>query len=129
MIKLTLPVYLYINKSTVLYSSNWARNAHFHFLNKAKKHYHELVASRLTEFEPIKGKFACRYTYYYKNSASDAPNVVSQIEKALLDSMQIIGLVENDNVKFHTHASWRVGGQDKENPRMEIEIYEISSSI
>lgn len=122
-IKLELPVYYNTGKTTVLFGMNWSRNAHFHILNKSKKHYHKIVADKLSEFEKIDGKFKVRYVYFYKNSSSDAPNVVSQIEKVFLDAIQEIGLVENDNVKFHTAASWKVGGEDKINPRVEIILY------
>ena len=122
MVRLSLPVYYNIGKKVVLYSSNWSRNAHFHILNKSKVYYEKLVADKLNEFEQIKGKYRVRYTYWYKNKASDGSNVVSQIEKALLDSLQTIGLVKNDNVQFHMGSCWKVGGLDKENPRVDIEI-------
>ena len=125
MVRLTLPVYYNTGKSTVLYSSNFLRNAHYHILNKAKKHYHSLVADKLKEFEPIAGKYIVTYVYYYKNKASDASNVVSGIEKALLDSLQEIGLVTNDNVQYHIGSRWDIGGLDKDNPRMEITIRSI----
>ena len=120
MIKLELPVYYNTGKSVVLYSSNFTRNAHFHILNKAKKHYQSLVADKLKEFEPIAGMYTVRYIYYYKNINSDASNVVSGIEKAFLDAIQEIGLVTNDNVRYHIGSKWSVGGLDKLNPRMEI---------
>ncbi len=60
--------------------------------------------------------------YYYKNKASDASNVISGIEKVLLDGLQEIGLVTNDNVQFHLGSSWSVGGEDKLMPRVQITI-------
>jgi hypothetical protein len=122
MVRLSLPIYYTYGKKTVLYSSNWSRNANFHILNKSKVHYEILVSDKLRELEPIQGKFRVRYTYWYKNKASDGSNVVSQIEKAFLDAIQKIGLVKNDNVMFHYGSCWRVGGIDKENPRMDIEL-------
>lgn len=127
MIKIELPVYYAISsKKTILVGANFARSkAHYFTLNKLKQHYHKLVADKLSEFEPISGQFKVKYVYYYKNSSSDGSNVVSQIEKYLLDAIQDIGLVENDNVKYHIGSSWEVGFQDKENPRMEVYIKEV----
>ena len=125
-IKLELPVYFNITKDKkVLVGSNFARSkAHYHTLNKVKRYYSDLVADKLKEFEPIGGQFKVRYTYFYKNPLTDGSNVVSQIDKYLLDAIQEIGLVVNDNVKYNIGASWSVGGQDKENPRVEVEIYD-----
>ena len=122
MISLELPVYYNTGKKTVMVGLNVTRNMHYHNLNKLKRHYHEIVASKLKEFEPIVGEYMVTYTYYYKNVSSDGSNVVSQIEKYLLDAIQDIGLVENDNVKFHIGSSWKVGGKDRENPRVEVSI-------
>ena len=122
MIKLELPIYYSYGDKTVLVNLNWSRNAHYHILNKAKKHYHKLVADRLKEFEPIAGQYRVSYVYYYKNKASDGGNVAAQIEKYILDALQEMGLVENDNVTFHIGSRWDIGGLDKENPRMEITI-------
>jgi len=126
MIKLTLPVYFNTGSKTVLVGMNWSRNAHYHILNKVKKSYHEMVATRLSEFEKIDSKFTIKYTYFYKNSASDGGNVIAQIEKYLLDGMVSIGLVENDNVKYHIGSSWKVGEKDTAFPRVEIEIYGVN---
>jgi hypothetical protein len=122
LVRLSLPIYYTYGKKTVLYSSNWSRNAHFHILNESKVHYEKLVSDKLSQLDPIEGRYRVRYTYWYKNKASDGSNVVSQIEKALLDSLQKIGLVENDNVQYHIGSCWRVGGLDKDNPRIDIEI-------
>jgi hypothetical protein len=122
MVRLSLPIYYTYGNNTVLYSINWNRNAHHHEINKAKVYFETLVSDKLKELEPIQGKFRVRYTYWYKNKLSDGSNVVCQIEKAFLDAIQKIGLVENDNVMFHCGSCWRVGGLDKENPRMDIEL-------
>ena len=127
MITLSLPIYFNTGKSVVLIGSNWSRNAHFYMLNKAKKHYHKLVADRLKEFEPIVGQYIVAYTYYYKNVSSDGSNVISQIEKYFLDGIQEIGLVENDSVKYHIGSTWKVGGQDKEDPRVDISVIGIDN--
>ena len=126
-IKLSLPVYYNVTpRKTILVGANFARSkAHYYTLNKLKQHYHKIVATTLQEFEPIGKQFKVKYKYFYKNSLTDGSNVVNQIEKYFLDAIQEIGLVTNDNVKYHIGSCWIVGGQDKENPRMEIEIYDV----
>ena len=122
MITLSLPIYFNTGKKTILVGTNVTRNLHFFMLNKLKKHYHKLVADRLKEFEPIIGEYIVAYTYYYKNISSDGSNVISQIEKYFLDGIQEIGLVENDNVRFHIGSTWKVGHQDRDNPRVDISV-------
>jgi hypothetical protein len=84
------------------------------------------VSNLLKEFEPIAGQFKTRYTYYYKNPSSDASNVVTQIEKFMLDALIEINVIDNDNVKCHIGSSWKVGGCDKYFPRVEIQIYGVN---
>jgi hypothetical protein len=122
MVTLSLPVYYSYGKKTVLYSSNWGRNANFHILNKSKRYYEDLILRELDGLEPIQGRFRVRYTYWYKSQVSDGANVVSMIEKVFLDAIQKLGLVKNDNVMFHYGSCWRAGGCDKKDPRVEIEL-------
>lgn len=124
MIRFSVPVYYALTKEkTVLVGLNFDRSkAHFHTKNKLKKHYHSLVAEQMKEFEPIVGQYRIYFTYYYKNSSSDMPNVRSLIEKYVLDGLIECGIVANDNVKHLIGEHSDVGGLDKENPRMEITI-------
>ena len=129
MIKIVLPAYYTIEKKTKpntthLMSSNWFRNAHIHSKNNAKKHYAKLVSEQLVGIEPIEGRFLTKYVYYYKNKTSDASNVISQIEKFALDAVTEKGVIGDDCVKFHVGSQgWHVA-EDKENPRVEIFIFE-----
>jgi hypothetical protein len=130
MIVIHLPIYYtqeFSKKkpSTILVGDNWFRNAHYYLKNQVKQHYHELVAKELNGLEArINSEYRVRYKYYYKTSTSDMMNVGSRIDKFLNDALQEIGIVENDNVKFYTFASFEVGGLDKDNPRMECYIEE-----
>lgn len=127
-IKLTLPIYITMRKKKkdvqVLVGMNAYRNLHFYTKNKWKQHYNELVQAQLKE-EDIVGHdnvFTSIYTLYYKNTATDNPNVCAIIEKFTTDALIKYGVVKNDNVTRHKRQLFVVGGQDKENPRVEVEV-------
>lgn len=131
MFTITLPVYHTLEATkkkkakTVLVSSNWFRNAHYYDKNKVKQHYDELSRRKLLKanVSPLKGTYVTKYVYYYKNRGSDGSNVVSMMEKFFLDALQGAGIVEEDNVLFHSSHGFRCE-YDKENPRIEIEVYQ-----
>lgn len=121
MIKLELPIYTNTTKKkTVLISMNWYRNAHFQTESKVKKYYHQLVFALLKKGNKLKGKIKVHYKLYYKNSRSDLMNVVSVVDKYLLDALQEAKIIENDNVLTYQECHIEVAGQDKINPRLVV---------
>jgi len=132
MYKISLPIYYtqkFKNKKdkNILVGMNWYRNSNFFINNKVKKHYKDLIEDKLFYFidDQIEGKYKVKYKLYYKNPRSDMMNIVSVIDKFLNDALQDYGLVKEDNVKFYTRCVVEVAEQDKENPRIEIEIEEM----
>lgn len=132
MYKLELPIYYTKHfktkkDKTFLVGLNWYRNAHYFIQNEVKKYYHELVSLALRDFVvDTLTSYRVKYRLYYKNPSSDLMNVVSIIDKFLNDAIQDLGLVKNDNVKFYKKCFIEVVKQDKDNPRVEIEIEEIT---
>lgn len=130
MLKISIPVY-YTNTyktkedKTFLVSLNWYRNAYYHEQNKVKQHYANLLTPVLMNLPTIKGAYEIEYTYYYKNSTSDLPNVTPMCSKWVNDVLQDLGKVTNDNVKYLTKEIHQVGGKDALNPRCEITIKEV----
>ncbi len=124
MIKLDLPVYWNITKNRKIFvGMNWYQRANKYEINKVKQEYHELIKSKLFgNKEKIKGSYLVRYKYFYKNSGTDLRNVTSVIDKFFNDALQELGIVENDNVKYFKESIDQVGGLDKKNPRIEIEV-------
>ena len=105
---------------------NWYQRANGFQINEVKKAYHELIRLKLlSNKEKIKGSYQVRYKYFYKNDNSDLKNVTSVIDKFFNDALQELGIVKNDNVKYFKESIDRVGGMDKKNPRVEIEVEEI----
>lgn len=125
--KLILPIYYtHIVKrqpSTILVGLNKYERMHHQPRNKMKQFYYALIRSKLA-LKPLKGKIATHYTLYYKNKTCDAPNVVAVIDKILMDALQNYNIIEEDNVQTYISSSWCVGGIDKDNPRIEVEICE-----
>lgn len=108
---------------TVLAGMNFYRNAHYHAQNSMKKDFHELVYSQFpAEVETHEGDFRLELGIYYKNASCDGANIAAIIEKFVLDSLQSMNVVINDNVKYHKGTTWKVLGQDKDDPRCEVTL-------
>lgn len=134
MIKLELPIYQEITigrgenkkKKSVLISINGYRNWHYQTECKMKHIYTDLVKTRLKHVKcSSKGFIRVRYNLYYKNSRMDLMNVISIIDKYLMDALQEMKIIENDNVKNYVECVSRVAGEDRTNPRVEIIVEEL----
>jgi len=123
-IKITLPIYYNDGKTSQLVGMNKYMRMNPHARNKMTKHYYQLIRY-LSKGEPIYGQYRAKYTLFYKNPLSDAPNIVSVIEKLLMDGLQECGKVQEDNCKFYLGGEWDIGGMDVDSPRVEIEVYEV----
>lgn len=131
MIQLTIPVY-YTKEfkrkkdKTFLISLNWYRNAFYQEQNLVKRYFHDLIKEQLKgQSTSIIGQYEVIYTYYYRNSISDLPNVTPMCSKWVNDVLQELNIVQNDNVQYLVREVHEVGGQDRENPRAEILINTI----
>ncbi|MGL6119863.1 MAG: hypothetical protein ACRC0V_05095 [Fusobacteriaceae bacterium] len=140
-INLTLPIYYtfpekvrkigakkgeIIKATTILISNN--SYFHFHFIKKAilKEEYKRLVGIALKENKhKIEGKYKVNYTMFYKNKRQDLLNTASLISKFLNDTLIELKIIVDDSVQYCVEENFKVGGQDKTNPRIEIEIIEI----
>lgn len=134
MIKLELPIYQEITtgrgenkkKKSVLISMNGYRNWHYQTECKMKHIYTDLVKTRLKHVKfSSKGFIRVSYNLYYKNSRMDLMNVISIIDKYLMDALQEMKIIDNDNVKNYIECISRVAGEDKLNPRVEIIVEEL----
>ena len=125
---MTLPVY-YTHKTkkgieTILVGMNKYERIDAFKRNNMKKYFYNLIAAKV-KCHPLKGKVKTEYKYFYKNSQSDAPNVVAVIDKMFMDALQNINVIKDDNVLNYIGSSWSVGGQDKLNPRIEVTLIEV----
>ena len=127
---IVLPIYYTVEyktkkDKTSLVGMNFYRNSHFQVLNKVKKYFDDIAQQQLRNLVPLTGAYKLTIVVYYKNSASDGSNIAAIAEKHILDSLQSGGIVINDNVKYHHGTTWSLGGVDKLNPRVEIEVIPI----
>ena len=114
----------YKSDKTDLASLNWYRNAHYHDQNKFKQEFAEIATNQLKDFKTC-NKYRLEIVLYYKNPNCDGANVVSLIEKVVLDALQTNNIVTNDNINYHLGTTWSVGGKDIVNPRCEIKLLEM----
>ena len=119
--KLTLPIYYKTKKSKILVGMNKYERMYFIDRNNMKEYYYSLIRS-IVGRRSVEGKITTHYTLYYKNKLSDAPNVVAVIDKMLMDGLQECGAIKDDNVQHYISSSWSLGGEDKNNPRIEIKV-------
>jgi hypothetical protein len=111
--------------NTFLVGFNWYRNAYHHQQNKVKQDYLELVKEQVLQLPKV-DQFYLKFTLYYKNPSCDGGNIVSLMEKFILDILQKLSVIPNDNIKYHLGSTWCIGGQDKDNPRVEVTLINIS---
>ena len=124
-ITLVLPIYWTIERKikkskTVLVGMNWFRNAHFILQNNMKKHISKLVKEQLAPCHGIRWEaVSVAYRLYPKRKNQDKNNIVTLIDKFLLDALQDFGLIENDTCQYYHHTESDYIELDKINPRIE----------
>lgn len=113
-----------IKKSkTFIVGMNWYRNAHYILSNEVKKHYSDLIKEQLKDNKiKFNGEYKVKYTLYYSSRICDLGNVCSLMSKFVNDVLQELGIIVNDNVQYLTRELYKVGGIDKTEPRVVIEI-------
>tara|TARA_R110002012_G_C11464968_1_gene593286 strand:- start:108 stop:491 length:384 start_codon:yes stop_codon:yes gene_type:complete len=122
--KFVLPTFGVTKKGSI--NVNWYRNVHYHQSNKAKIKFKELIQDQLDSFEPIQGRIKIKYTLFAKhNNSPDLDNFIGTVKKFFQDALVESGLVEDDNVNIIISNSEYYGGVDKNNPRVEAEIFTL----
>lgn len=122
-LSLTLPIYGGKRKKFML-GMNWYGVAHFRTRNAVKQEYHVMIGKNLPKNFKLNSPLTAHYKLYYKNVRSDAPNIVAVVDKFLMDALQEHNVIVEDNVKHYIKSSWEVVEQDKDNPRVEVEVKE-----
>lgn len=125
--EIILPIYINTSKNKkVLVSLNWFRNAHYGIKDKVKKQYHEIVFEQLRGArKPFDKRIGVKYQLWYKRGDCDLMNVVSVLDKFLLDALVQAGMIKDDNVNKYISCHAEVSGKDSENPRLICIIEEV----
>lgn len=125
-IKITMPLYLKLSKSVkgkkYHINLNNYRNWHYIVSNNLKKAYKELVTPYIKNLKIdylIKLEFVM---YRPDNRVVDRANVLCIHEKFFCDALVESGCIPDDNDNFIDETSYRTGGIDKGNGRVEIII-------
>ena len=125
--EIILPIYINTSKNKkVLMSLNWYRNSHYGIKDKVKKQYHEIVYEQLRGArKPFDKRIGVKYQLWYKRGDCDLMNVVSVLDKFLLDALVQAGMIKDDNVNKYISCHAEVGGKDSKNPRLVCIIEEV----
>lgn len=108
---------------------NQYRNAHFYKLNNAKIEYKAIMRGQI-ELLPELPIIKLTYVFYPKTSRKfDISNVCSIVDKFFSDALVELGKLPDDNFKYIPEISYKIGEKDKDNPRVEIIIETLESSI
>lgn len=114
-------------KGKFILNLNNYRNEFQMKLNKAKIVYKDEMAQQIAALPTIK-KAAVRFVMYPGTQReTDTPNVCCIHDKFFMDALVTAGKLEEDHYKFYVETGYTFGAVDKDNPRVEIEIYEVAA--
>jgi hypothetical protein len=107
---------------------NIYRNANFHTLNDAKVAWKGIVANAIGgQVNADSGPFNFTYTVFPATGRKfDLANVLSIVQKFTDDALIEFGFISDDSYKIIPKIDYRFGAVDKENPRVELEIFPLS---
>lgn len=125
--KVCLPLSVNVSsKKKFIFNINNYRNGHFFVLNKAKQLLKEFIQPQLINI-PKLNKIRLRYTLFKNdNRKCDVNNICTVADKFFCDALVEAGKLEDDNYDYLPLSVFRWGGIDKDNPRIEVEIKDIS---
>jgi len=110
------------DKKYILNLNNY-RNTMYIVLNQAKQIYTAKIAEQLRALSP-QTTMRCRYILYPKTKRlTDIHNVCCIHEKFFMDAVIKMGILPDDNYLYYKETSYTFGKVDKDNYRVDIEIY------
>ena len=131
-VKIILPLSVTIPRKTkadkvFILNLNVYRNTHHMTLNQAKIAWKDVVGRALAGIENVGYcQFKFVYTVYAASGRKfDLGNVLSVVQKFTDYALIEYGVIPDDNYKIIPIIVYRFGGVDKENPRVELEIYPL----
>ena len=102
---------------------NAYRNEHYQILNRAKKNYDYLIRATIPFQIIYKKPIKITYTLYKGDKRKcDIANICSIVDKFTCDSMQKLGIIQNDDYDTVKSVQFKWGGIDKNFERVEMEI-------
>lgn len=105
---------------------NQYRNTHYRVLNTCKINYKKYM-ERQIKSAPKFTKVLCLYKVYFGSKRCwDVGNICSVHEKFFEDALVELGKLPDDNAQYLPLVIYLGCGIDKENPRVEIEVRELT---
>lgn len=94
--------------------------------NNLKKKFKETIRHNL-DGVIMPGKIGIEYVIYKKNKRlKDRMNVCALVDKFFCDCLTECGVISDDNDDIIEYQFFRTGGIDKDNPRIEITVHDLS---
>lgn len=122
------PLFIGVGKRKFILNLNQYRNAHYRITNTAKIKYKEFMMEQILSSKDKIDKALFIYKVYMKDHRrSDVGNVVSIHQKFFEDAVVELGLIKDDKYENIPMYIGIYGGIDKENPRVEIEVIELTT--
>jgi len=127
MITISMPLYFDIGKKKVkrMYINlNAYRNWHFIVSNNVKKLYKDTAYNQIKDLK-FNNRIRLEFVLWKKDKRRiDRANPLSIHEKFFCDALTETGCIPDDNDEFIVSTTYKTGGIDKINPRVDIHIYE-----
>lgn len=128
--KFTVPLRVKVskNKDFILNINNY-RNAHHRVLSTAKRNFTDIVLNLdlpRVNYTRIKVHY---YIYPHSKRLYDGNNVVSIIDKFLMDGLIKRGIIRDDNIRYVECPTWTPMPPDRNNPRCEVVIEDKSKVV
>ena len=124
---ISLPISVQVsNNKKFTINLNHYRNAHYHTLNRAKKGFKDSIAGVLHNV-PFLSDIKLVYRVYPPTGQSlDVANICSIADKFFSDALVEFGKISDDNFKIVRKVEYEYGSVDKQNPRIEVDIHDLT---
>lgn len=125
--KFKSPMKVSVSKRKMLrLNLNEYRNTHYRILNNAKVNYKEVMREQIQKAKKMDRALFVYTVHPGSKRSFDIGNICCIHEKFFEDAFVELGKMEDDNANFLPIVVYLYGGIDKENPRVDIDVMELS---
>lgn len=106
---------------------NVFRNSHYRVINLAKIKYKEVITKQINSLPKYEVVGIIYEVHMKTKRAYDVSNVCSIHSKFFLDALVELGKLKDDNYNFLPIEVYSRGTPDKDNPRVDIHLFDLSN--